>query len=592
MKYLHRALLSAVVCVVFPGCSQIAGLQKAQEVTDPVTQRPIPVLQAYDDTELAPAPDAQSPYPQQFSRSTLLDLLTAEIAGQRGQVDMLLQNYLKVARETRDIGVIRRALNAAQYIKDDAAMTEMTLLWTEVEPDNVDAHQLAAFQLIKQKQYPEALSHMEQVLELEGPTTFDRLAVHAKNLTDEEKKELLNLYKKILERHPENGELMYGYAVLQEINGMEEAALASTDPLLKTSPDNPAVIALRARLLKSVKGVDVSLAYLKKQYAKHPDEVQVGALYARTQIEAHNFDAAQSIYKELMNRFPNTPHLKLSYALVSLENQHIQEARKHLEELVKQGQHLNEAHFYLARIADQEDRVEDAIQHYQNVTRGGHYFNALARSAYLLIRSGRQSEAEAAFTEARENLPSQASQLWELQINLMLELDDLDAALKFSNQAVEEYPEDLQLLYARAMLKDRMGLLQGMEDDLRHIIALDPDNAVALNALGYTLADRTERTQEAYNLINKALELDPGNPAILDSMGWVLFRLGKSGEAVGFLQEAYSKFPDPEVASHLGEVLWSLGRQDDAKNIWREALNTKPDHQLLNETLKRLNVDL
>ncbi|WP_245555281.1 tetratricopeptide repeat protein [Hahella ganghwensis] len=579
--------------VLQSGCSTLtANHSENAQMLDPITQRQIPVIETMTEEEFGPAPEEESPHPSQFSKDVLYDLLIAELSGQRGELDTLVNNYVATAFKTRDIGVIKRAINAAQYAKDEETLTELTLLWAEEAPEDVDAHQLAAFQLIKKKDFENALFHMERVLDLEGPTTFDRLALHAKNLGDEEKAELLRLYSIILERHPDNGELLYGYAVLQELNGLYDEALDSTNRLLEQQKKNPAVISLRSRLLKEVEGIDTALAYLKEETRKLPDEMQLGTLYARTLIEAKDFEKAETIYKSLMERFSDAPHLKLSYGLVALENGKLEIAQEQLEQLISEGQHLNEAHFYLGRIADQEDQVDEAIGHYQQVNRGGHYFNALARSAYLLIQSGRPDEAAIRFSSARQNMSAQANQLWELEINLMVEIENFTRAMELADLALEEFPDDIQLRYARAMIRDNQGMLPEMENDLRHILQQDPENSVALNALGYTLADKTDRYLEAYDLISKALQIDPENPAILDSMGWVKFRLGSPEEALEYLQEAYSRFPDPEVAAHLGEVLWTLDRQEDAKVIWREAKEAQPDHPLLNATLERLNVEL
>jgi len=575
------------------GCSSLTPVNSPQsQITDPITLRPIQVTDTLAEEDFGPSPDELSPNPSQFSKDILYDLLVAEVSGQRGAFDTLVINYTTVAIQTRDVGVIKRAINAAQFAKDEVATTLLAQLWAEVEPSNVDAHQLAAFQLIKKKDFENALFHMEKVLNLEGPTTFDRLALHAKNLAEEDKAELLRLYFTILERHPDDNGLLYGYTVLQELNGQLKEALRSSDRLLERDDQNPAVIALRARLLQQVKGIESALTYLQQQTEKLPEEMQLGALYARTLIEAKDFQTAEIIYKDLMERFPGTPHLQLSYGLIALENKKLDLAKEQLEQLISQGKHLNEVHFYLGRIADQQGHTEDAITHYQQVNRGGHYFNALARSAYLLIQAGRPDEAAISFSNARQNLAEQANQLWELEINLMMELKNHPRALELADFAVEEYPNDVQLRYTRAMIRDNQGMLQGMEEDLRYILANDPDNSIALNALGYTLTDKTDRHLEAYDLISRALELNPDNPAILDSIGWVLFHLGKTDQALKHLQKAYAQFPDPEVAAHLGEVLWALGRTDDAKVIWRKAKESQPDHNLLNATLERLGVEL
>ena len=174
----------------------------------------------------------------------------------------------------------------------------------------------------------------------------------------------------------------------------------------------------------------------------------------------------------------------------------------------------------------------------------------------------------------------------------MKELDEQEQASDTLTAAIEAFPDNEQLLYARAMEFDQKGNLEAMEADLRKIIAQNPQNAVALNALGYTLADKTDRLQEALQLITAALSLRPDNPAIQDSMGWTLFKLGEKEKALQLLGAAYLNYPDGEVAAHLGEVLWSLGKEDDAKQVWRNSLRQQPDHPILIKTLQRLAPEL
>jgi len=586
---LTKALLTLLIFSLTMGCASLSD-QSDSERHSGLWPDDSPVVVLEDD--LTPSSEETSPHPSEFSKDTLYQLLVAEVAGQRGDLKRLVDQYSTVAKETRDSGVVKRAVNAALHAKSDQHLTEMAMLWSELEPENVEAHQLVAFQFIKAKEYPRALAHMETVLELEGPTTFDRLALHAKSLGKEEKSKLLGLYFQILDRHPNNEELLYGYAILQELNGEYEAALASTDKLLLQAKSNPAVIALRARLLKQVKGLDASLNYLQAETHNHPKEMQVGALYGRTLIEARQLAEAQQVYNGLMQTFPDASHLQLSFSLIALENKQPGVAKKHLQQLLERGQHVSEAHFYLGRIADQAEQPEEAIFHYQQVAKGNNFFDSLARSSYLLIEQGRADEVAINFSNARQNLPDQAGQLWELEISLMSEVKNYNRAIELADFALEENPDNLNLRYTRAMIRDRQGLYAEMEQDLRIIIAKDPEHSIALNALGYTLADKTERLDEAYELISKALNLDPDNPAILDSMGWVLYRMGNLQRSLGYLQKAYTKFPDPEVAAHLGEVLWMLGNQQKALQVWQQAYEKEPEHPILTKTLERLSIEL
>lgn len=585
---MRKISLPLAMLAVSLGLSACSSLPRQ---SDPAARelRPADTLLQVSQADLDALAQKETQYrPGEFNAATLEALLTAEIAGQRNQFAVALSNYLEQARTTRDLGIVVRAVRISQYLKAEAELLEMAELWAELDPTAVEPHHLASLALIRNRQYERALSHMEQLLNLEGGTNFDNLAVHAKNLAPEDRQELLRLYQSVVERHPDNVEVLFGFAILQETHQDFPTALATLDRLLQQHPEHQPAIILRGRVLKEVEGTETALAYLRTKSRQYPENRQLGTLYARLLIDNQSMTEAQAEFRKLMERFPSVPGLKLSHALVAIENKQLDLARKELRELLDEGQHTDEAHFYLARIADQQNQVEQALEHYQQVGPSPHYLTALGRSAFLLAKADRLEEAVSSFEHARGELPNQAEQIWQLEINLLMELDELDTALSSINAALADRPQDPQLLYARASVLDKQGDLVGMERDLRAILAQEPDNAVALNALGYILADKTSRHQEARELIAKALALKPDNPAIMDSMGWVEYRLGNIQESLSYLEQAYAQFPDPEVAAHYGEVLWVSGQQEEALRVWLESLSQDPDNNLVQDTMQRL----
>src|SRR4029078_5016899 len=164
-----------------------------------------------------------------------------------------------------------------------------------------------------------------------------------------------------------------------------------------------------------------------------------------------------------------------------------------------------------------------------------------------------------------------------------------DAAIDAYRRGLEALPDQRKLLYARALLHEQMDQLEAAEKDLRRVVELDPEDADALNALGYTLADRTDRYDEALGFIEQALKKKPDEPAIVDSFGWVQFRMGRRDEAVKQLSHSFELKPDPEIAAHLGEALWASGRKDEARKVWAEGRKLDPDNVLLAETIERLS---
>ncbi|MCG8518318.1 MAG: tetratricopeptide repeat protein [Pseudomonadales bacterium] len=523
-----------------------------------------------------------------FEPEELYLLLAAEVAAQRGRYDVTLVNYLKAAQLSRDSGIIERALRIAQSLNGDNAQQQLATLWLETDPDNLEAHRVLAIQAVKRNQLETALSHMEQIMDLGADADFDNLAALAAQLDPQQQGELLELYDQLASRHPGNLEIEYSIALLMKINNQPATALERLEPLLEEHPNFQPALILKGDLLYQTGLKTKALDHLLLNTRRFPDNRQMGTLYGRMLINEGELQAAQDEFGRLMEQFKDVPGLRLSHALVALENGEIDIAREDLSRLIEQGHHTDEAHFYLGKIADGEQRYQQAIGFYEQVEQGNHYFPALSRASALQAELGDIEGALDNIRKLRDANPQQAENFWLLEINLLLEHHRKQDALAAANDALTTLPDSIRVRYARAMLLDTLERAADAEADLRHVLDQEPDNAVALNALGYILTTRTNRLDEAETLIRHALELDPDNPAILDSMGWVLFQQGRPLDALEYLQAAYREFPDPEVAAHYGELLWQIGEQEQARVVWRKALEDNLEHPILRETILRL----
>ena len=571
ISYMNRSSALLLALVLLSGCQALAPTSPDDSsATEDVTS----------------VPEKPTVY-SSFSEDTLYSLLSAELAGQRNRLDIALDNYVTQAINTQDPGISERAFRIAEYLGADQAALDTSLIWVKNAPDDIEAQRAAAIQLARNGRYDQSLVYMEKVLQAKGDTHFDFLALAAIETDAETRAGLQKSFDSLLAKHPDNGQLIFGKALLMQQDGDAEGALKLLE---KNPPQNGEIapILLRARLLQSLNRGDEALPLLKKSVSQYPDDKRLGLTYARTLVEQNRMAEAKVQFASLVEQYPEDDELRFSLALVCLEGKSWDEAEGYLQELIERDSHVDSAHLNLGRIAEERNDPEGALAEYALVGPGNEYLPAQLRQADILISHGRGAEASKKLALARDAQPDYAIQLYLIEAETLAANNQTDRAWNTLQQALKQYPDDLNLLYSRAMLAEKRNDLEQMERDLRAIIQREPDNAMALNALGYTLSDRTTRYAEAKALIQQAYDLSPDDPAVLDSLGWVNFRLGNLDEAERLLRQALERFPDQEVAAHLGEVLWANGKQREAKKIWGTFLKENPDSPILRKTILRL----
>ncbi|GAB7531715.1 tetratricopeptide repeat protein [Pseudomonas sp. 3A(2025)] len=544
-----------------------------------------PPAQAQKDP--TPAPEAKPTVYGSFTQDQMFSLLSAELAGQRNRFDIALDNYVTQAVNTQDPAVSERAFRIAEYLGADQAALDTALIWARNDPANLESQRAAAIQLARAGRYDDSMLYMERVLQGQGDTHFDFLALTAAESDTDTRNGLIKSFDRLLGKYPSNGQLIFGKALLLQQNGDSEQSLK----LLEDHPPKDGEIApilLRTRLLQSLGRGDEGLPILEKSIKKYPDDKRLRLTYARMLVEQDRMNDAKTQFANLLQQYPDDDDLRLSLALVCLEARAWDEAAGYLQELVARDAHADTAHLNLGRIHEERNDPQGALAEYEQVGPGTDFLPAQLRQSDILISNGNAAEASRRLSEARDEQPEFAIQLYLIEAETLTANNHAERGWQVLNKALKQYPDDLNLLYTRAMLAEKRDDLKQMETDLRAILAREPENAMALNALGYTLSDRTNRYAEALELIEKAHRLNPDDPAVLDSLGWVNYRLGNLDEAERLLRLALERFPDHEVAAHLGEVLWAKGQQREARKVWGKALEEQPDSPVLRSTLLRL----
>jgi len=391
--------------------------------------------------------------------------------------------------------------------------------------------------------------------------------------------------------YPENQSVKLGLAHLHHQNSQAEEAYMEVSTLTDAVNDNPEVVLLEVELLEILERPEQARERLQEALKNNSNHKELRFQYARKLIDDQRYSDARDQFAIIVEQYPDDYDMLYSLALLSMEINLFSEARQYFEIMVENAQRLDDAHYYLGFISVQENKNDEAIKHFFNVNGGGNFLQAQRSLTELMIRAGRYREVRSRLQNVRFRNPDYNIALLSMEANVLMDEGQMDEAGRVLNNAVGAFPNNIQLLFLRSVYSQEINDLALMEEDLRRIIQLNPNNPVAYNSLGYTLADRTDRFNEAYELIKRAFELAPNDAAIIDSLGWVQYRLGMYEEAIENLDRAYELFPDHEVAAHLGEVLWVTGERTQARSIWRKALESQPNSEFIRSTMERLTSD-
>jgi tetratricopeptide (TPR) repeat protein len=524
------------------------------------------------------------------SRAELIyQLLVGEIAGKQGAIEAATEHYLKASELSPDPQIAARTARIALYSKNYDLALGAVNRWLELEPNSVEAHQTAGVLLVRMEKPAESAKHFISLIDQEEDAEMSfaqiGLLLGRDKVTDSEFKVMALLR----EHYPNTVHAHRSYAELAYRGKQYDSAETATADALRLDPNDRASRILQNRILLETGKVDKGLRGMQALLATSSDDIDLRHDYARMLVKAKRYDQALTEYEKVYSAAPDDLDLLYSKALLEIELKHYDKARVSLKKLLQSPHHSNEAIFYLGRVNEEQQAYEQAIGWYSKIRDGEYYFEAQSRVADMLASLGHLPEAREHLARVRNQIDNEALQvrLYLSEGQLLRNAGAYQESYDFYDKILEKFPDNTDLIYARAMTAEKLGHLDWLERDLRWIIEREPDNATALNALGYTLADVTDRHKEAQKYIHKALELRPDDPAVLDSAGWVNYRMGNYNEAERYLRKALTNLEDAEIASHLGEVLWAKGQREDAKKTIRNALKSSPKDSRLLELKKQ-----
>lgn len=572
-----RAQLGWLLVGLLSGCAQLGG---PAGLDVPATQAPEPAV--------AVAEPAASPSTA-LTAPVLYDVLLGEIAGQRGTLEVALPHLLRAAQEAQDPRIAERALRVAVYAKQQGIALLAARRWVELDSANLEARQALAALALREGQPEEALEQLDYLLAHAGARDaqgYEQLSALLAREPDEVA--ALSIMGQLADRHPDNAHAQLAHARLAAHNSDWPLAMAAVERALALDARLAPALVLRAQVLMQQDQPEAALAGMAQAVSDQPKDLPLRLAYARLLVETGRIDASREQFRILARQEPDNSEVLYSLALLALEAEQYKDAEGYLKRLLKLGKHEQEARYYLGHIAEVGEQYEQAIDWYSQVESGEQWLEVQIRMARIEARSGRLGDARTRLQELRAHDPSKAVLLYIEEGGLLSQARKYEEAMALYSRVLQVYPENDDLLYARSLVAERLDQIDVAEADLRSILARNPEETRALNALGYTLADRTDRYQEALGFIERAAAQEPDDASIIDSLGWVHFRLGNLQQAREYLQRAYAKNQDSEIAAHLGEVLWVIGERDAARRIWQEAGKADPDNPVLQATIKRL----
>jgi len=551
--------------------------------------------EADDTTDSQSTPAAQSAPVSELERTddeVMYRVFAAEYLGSEGDLEGAVGEYLEAALRSDDPQIARRATQVAYAAEAWQQASMAADRWSLLQPDSVPAHESAAIAMFLVGDYLGGEYQLSRILDLMEDTTEAWLLVAnvlAQAAGPEQADGMLEQLLTTRQTVDDATSLFvrsHLSARLQDLKRAFEMARQAVE----LKPEKAEYLTWAGRLALNLNLTETGLEYVRRAWRTAPDDHDLSLGFADLLARNGHEEEARTVMSEM----PQSPDVMLSRILFELAAK----KRTAAEKLYAQFRQMDfpdsvDQTFYKAQAAEALGFIQQAIELYAAVEDEELALAGAIRIAELRALDGDMATARSELAELRK-LPNQAvvEASWLAESRILRETGAKEESFQVLGRALEDLPGSIALLYSHALLAAELGWVDVAERDLRLVIAAQPENAAALNALGYTLADQTERYEEAEALIRQAFILQPEEPSIIDSMGWVAFRLGHYEQSVRFLQKAWQLDRNPEIAAHLGEVLWVLGKKEAALAIWGEGFDIDSSNPVLNETLARLGIDL
>ncbi|MGB0866285.1 MAG: tetratricopeptide repeat protein [Granulosicoccaceae bacterium] len=530
-------------------------------------------------TKSAVSEDASNSQDYEAQGELMYQMLVAEMAGRRGRVDLAMDGYLKASRSIDDPRLAERAARLAVYAKAWDSALEAGQRWVDLEPDNINAHRLLVGVHLKHEDVKATADTYERILELTSQPFDEGAGSVLTSLAREPQLPLaVKVAQELSSRHPKSAMGHFLVARLAAAAQMNDTAIDAFDRTLELEPDLGRANLYRAQLKSSMGHTDEALSDLHAYLKRKPDDIPSQLGLANLLVDVGRHAEAEAHANTLFQRYPDNGEVVFEIGLMAIDSKRFDAAQTYLKRSVELLYKTSEAHYFIGRVAQTRREYAEAMSAYDQVSDGQYQLDAGIRAAELSATSESLEVGLARLSSLSGQFATEdsARRLALAEANILQSAGEQKQALEVLNRALEAQPSDRDIRYARGLAAEQAGDSLLFEADMQALVKQDPNNAHAMNALGYSLAERGERLEEAKQLIERAYQIKPDDPAIIDSMGWVHFKLGDYPAAIEHLRRAYELMRDPEIAAHLGEVLWLAGEREEAQQLLEAALDESP----------------
>lgn len=512
-------------------------------------------------------------------------LLAAELATQRQQYGLAYEAYMELTKRVKEPKFAELAAKIAVQIKDAHKTNDAVSAWINQEPKNVTVKKVAALNALRGNDKKIAVKELNALLNAE-PENFQNVLLELSSILQKEGKEkfVYDTLEMLSAKTTSNKPVIYfvqSLLAMQMNNNVQAEKKIEQTLALEPNWEHPLLIQAQLAIMKN--DLVRAKTLLDSEILKHPNNPAFRKLLAQALIKMLNYEAAAEQYQALITQNPKEGEIYIALALINLQLNREENAETILKTLAEQTDWNSQASFYLGKIEEKRGHTDTAIALFDKVNDSTFSLEAKISSVNLLAKMRKFDEVEKRLETLSQKFPEQKLRITLMQAGLYNQQNQTEKAFALLSSVLIGMPDEKDLLYTRALVSESLGKTDVMEIDLKRILAKEPNNAEALNALGYTLLSDEKRYREAEKYLQKAIKLQPNEPAIMDSFGWLQFKLRNYSQAVKYLQAAYEKLNSGEIAAHLCEVLWIMDKKEDAQKLFDNALKAAPeDADLLN----------